>query len=278
MIRAHFLDDFSVGALFLLTVVILLVAIEAGFLIGRRRQEKPVKAQTSQVRAIMGATLGLLAFMLAFTFANGQQHYEQRIAYMVEEANLAGDAFFLAEGLAPAERDQARRLIREYVDDRVRMAELFEAGELDAAVGLIVKAEGLQLQLWDLANGRGGSGSPGAAPDLRNNAFRTAVLALMDLQALRIEAAVANRIPMVIWLTLYFTGFLSMLVMGYQAGLVTRRSPMATFTLAIAFATVMMLITDLDRPVQSLFRIDNTVVVNLVQRMDRVLGVDANGS
>jgi hypothetical protein len=34
-----------------------------------RTHQAVLKAQTAQVRALMGATLGLLAFMLAFTFS-----------------------------------------------------------------------------------------------------------------------------------------------------------------------------------------------------------------
>mgnify|MGYP001824135890 CR=1 FL=1 len=51
--------------------------IEAGYRIGSGRKGKQSKAQMAQVRAIMGASLGLLAFMLAFTFNSAQQHFEQ---------------------------------------------------------------------------------------------------------------------------------------------------------------------------------------------------------
>ena len=62
--------------------------------------------------------------------------------------------------------------------------------------------------------------------------------------------------------------------MGYQAGLVGKRSPFATVSLAFIFAVVMMLITDLDRPFMSLFDISDEVVQNTVRRMDSLLAVD----
>ena len=83
-----------------------------------------------------------------------------------------------------------------------------------------------------------------------------------------------NRIHYVIWVTLYFTGFLAMMITGYQAGLVGKRSPFATVGLALIFATVMMLITDLDRPFMSLFDINDRVVENTVERMDAFLALD----
>ena len=72
-----------------------------------------------------------------------------------------------------------------------------------------------------------------------------------------------NRIPLTIWMTLYLMAILSMVIMGYQAGLTGKRSPVATITLAIAFSAVMILITDLDRPIMSFFEINNQLLVDL---------------
>ena len=72
-----------------------------------------------------------------------------------------------------------------------------------------------------------------------------------------------NRIPLTIWMTLYLMAILSMVIMGYQAGLTGKRSPVATITVAIAFSAVMILITDLDRPIMSFFEINNQLLVDL---------------
>ena len=93
----HVLDDLSIGAVFVLTFLLMVLMLELGFRFGRRVKGKSVKAQTAQVRALMGATLGLLAFMLAFTFSIAQNHFESRIQLQIEEANLARDAFMQAE-------------------------------------------------------------------------------------------------------------------------------------------------------------------------------------
>jgi hypothetical protein len=60
---------------------------------------------------------------------------------------------------------------------------------------------------------------------------------------------------------------MSMVVVGYQAGLTEKRSPVATFSLALAFSAVMMLIMDLDRPLQSLFALDVAVMGQLAAFM-----------
>ena len=70
----HLPDMFSIGQLFLITLLVMLLFIETGFRLGKYSQGNIAKAQASQVRAIMGAVLGLLAFIRAFSFATGQSH------------------------------------------------------------------------------------------------------------------------------------------------------------------------------------------------------------
>jgi hypothetical protein len=60
---------------------------------------------------------------------------------------------------------------------------------------------------------------------------------------------------------------LSMTVMGYQAGLTGTRSGLATWTLALTFSAVMTLVTDLDRPNMTLFEMNQSLMVELENRM-----------
>ena len=53
----------------------------------------------------------------------------------------------------------------------------------------------------------------------------------------------------------------------YQAGLTGTRSSLATWTLAVTFAVVMILVTDLDRPNMSLFNMNGQLMVELQHRM-----------
>ena len=76
-----------------------------------------------------------------------------------------------------------------------------------------------------------------------------------------------NRIPLTIWITLYLMAVLAMIILGYQAGLTGRRSPVATITLALAFSAVIILISDLDRPVMSFFEINNQLLLDLNEYM-----------
>ena len=117
----HLLDRLSIELLFVLTVILMLVGLEIGFRIGANVKGKKVKAQTSQVRALMGATLGLLAFMLAFTFAAAQKHFENRFQLQINEAMLLKSAFMKAGLFEEPVRSEARALLIEYVDDRIAL-------------------------------------------------------------------------------------------------------------------------------------------------------------
>jgi len=266
--ETHFLDQFSPLTLLIVNVVGMVAFIELGYRIGRRPGANHAKAQHSQVRAIMGAALGLTAFLLAFTFATAQSHYEQRVQLMLEETRLANNIFLDAEFLPEPERTDARNMIKGYLDDRIAIADHGAAGRMDEAVRLIERAERLHLALWELALVKRDSGEQTVGS---GDPFVQDVIGLMDLHNARIEASLVNRISYVIWITLYLTGALSMLIMGYQAGLVGRRSPVATVTLAVAFVTVMILITDLDRPVMSLFELNIDVMRKTVERMGEML-------
>ena len=248
----HFFDAISIELLFLLTVAFMLLMLEAGYRFGLRAQNRPAKAQTAQVRALMGATLGLLAFMMAFTFSNAQSHFEDRMQYQIDEAVVAKNAFMQAGLGEEPLRTRARELLLDFVDGRLELTNAIRQVRVNDIPPLLQSAEEIQLELWSLG---------------MNDEFMTSVLSLMDIQTYRVQAALVNRLPVIIWLTLYFTAVMSMIVVGYQAGLSLKRSPVATYSLALAFAAVMMLIMDLDRPLQSLFELDVGVMQQLADFM-----------
>lgn len=271
---SHFLDAFSLPQLFLGSILLMLLFLEIGFRIANWPSSKSVKAQASQVRALMGAALGLTAFMLAFSFAVAQSHYEARMQGMVEEARMARHAYMQAELLPEPWRGEIRGILHQYIADRVEAQELSRERRVDEIVRLIADSERMQQRLWQLAvESERSQQEPltNAQPflDGEPGSYRGYVLALMDIHAQRLQAALMNRIGSVIWMALYLTAALAMLVTGFQAGLTTRRSPVATVSVALAFSLVLVLIVDLDRPLMTLFHMDNHVMTDLLQQMER---------
>jgi len=263
MLTAHFFDLVPIWVLLIGTILLMALFIELGFRLGRKDQTTAKKAQTSQVRAIMGAGLGLLAFMLAFTFSTAQSHFEARVQTLAEEASIARNAFMQADMMPEPERTQVKELLRDYIEIRsVGGLGQEEAIGQDLAEALRI-SEKIQKNLWLLAVQADGNNSKKSDATARNGMLMASVIALTDIHYTRLHAAVMNRIPLTIWMTLYLMAVLSMIIMGYQAGLTDKRSPVATITLAVAFSAVIILITDLDRPIMSFFEINDQLLIDL---------------
>lgn len=258
------LDTFPLWLILVLTVLGQLACIEFGFRIGRVRQGKPNKSQMAQVRAIMGASLGLLAFMLAFSFNTAQQHFEERTrAYLVEVSAI--DSAFRGAGLLPApQRDEARDELRKFAEVRLDTTRYARANDVPSVIQMIRESERIHDTLWRIAE----TSAANAGPERDTGLFVQAVIGMINAHDQRLQVSLFNRISPIIWLTLYGMAMLSMAVMGYQAGLTGTRSSFATWTLAATFAFVIVLITDLDRPRMSLFQMNQDLMVELRNRMD----------
>lgn len=274
MLASHFFDLVPLWLLLTGTILIMVLFIEYGFRLGKNAQAHAKKAQTSQVRAIMGAGLGLLAFMLAFTFSTAQSHFESRVQSLAEEARIARNAFMQADLLAEPGRTEAKQLLKDYVELRSDIRRFTGQKDLeqDLATSLRV-SEQIQRDLWLLVANRDQSDKESRAETAQNSQLMSSVLALTDIHYTRLHAAVMNRIPLTIWMTLYLMAALSMIIVGFQAGLTDRRSPVATITLAVAFSAVIILITDLDRPVMSFFEINSQLLIDLNEYMEADLSL-----
>jgi len=274
MLVSHFFDLVPVWLLLVGTILIMIIFIESGFRLGKRAQANARKAQTSQVRAIMGAGLGLLAFMLAFTFSTAQSHFEMRVQSLAEEARIARNAYMQADLLVEPRRTQSKELLKEYIHLRSTRRKLNGPDIGEQIEGFIQLSEQILQQLWDLATHSDlyPTGKQNEAEE--NDLFMGSVLALTDIHFARVHSAIMNRIPLTIWMTLYLMAILSMIIMGYQAGLTDKRSPVATITLAVAFSAVIILITDLDRPIMSFFEINNQLLVDLNEYIEADLSLE----
>lgn len=257
------LDKLPLLLVFAISVVSQVLFIEIGFRMGTLNRGKPNKAQMAQVRAIMGASLGLLAFMLAFTFNTTQQHFEERgKAYMLEVSAI-DSAYRGADLIMEDEREPAKSLLAEFAGLRIQTSKSARQHDMDTVIEMIRESEHMHDRLWALAERSMENAGDGEDTGI----FAQSILAMIDAHDYRLQTAFFNRVSPIIWYTLFGMALLSMAVMGYQAGLTGTRSSFATWTLAITFAFVMTLITDLDRPNNSLFKQNQQMMVELQSRM-----------
>jgi hypothetical protein len=258
-------DDVPLSTYLLLTILAMIVLIEIGFRGGLYSRTKPDKAQMAQVRAIMGASLGLLAFMLAFSFAVAQQHFEARTNAYLAEITAIDAAYRGASLLEKDHAAEARNLLRQFVQLRRDTSDAVDHDELEEVFELIRRAESLHDKLWLVAERS--MQSPGDS--VNDGIFAGALLEMIRANDERVQHAMFNRISPIIWITLMAMSFLSMVVMGYQAGLTGKRSILATWTLAVTFAAVFALVMDLDRPQNRLFKVDQSLMNELQNRINQ---------
>ncbi len=236
-----------------------IVALEAGYRLGNWRHRHTAEEKDVPVGAMVGSILGLLAFMLAFTFSTAAARFETRRQAVLEEANAIGTTYLRARFLPEPQRSEAARLLREYVDVRVHGIQK----DKDKVAQAIVRSEKLHEQLWSVAT---------AAAEQDSGSILTGLYAqslneVIDLHAKRVLVGTRSRIPLGIWCGLFSLAVIGMAAMGYQAGLsATRRSP-AMLLLVLAFAGVLYLIADLDRGLEGFLTVSQEAMVDLQRTM-----------
>src|SRR5919205_2752120 len=107
------LDPFPLWTIFPTSVAIALISVEAGYRLAQSRQRRSQEKE-APVGGMAGATLGLLAFMLAFTFGMAASRFEDRRQVLLAEANAIGTTYLRSKMLAEPMRTDAQNLLREY--------------------------------------------------------------------------------------------------------------------------------------------------------------------
>ena len=240
-----------------LTVAIALVAVELGYRFARYRQRRSEGEKEVNVGGMVGATLGLFAFMLAFTFGFASSRYQDRRQLVLSESNAIGTTYLRTSLIPEPMRTDAKRLLREYVDVRL---EAVKPGNLESG---LAKSEELQRNLWSTAVA---SADKERTP--MTSLFVQSLNQVIDLHAQRIQAGVRSRIPVVIWIVLYLLAILTMLMMGYQTGLAGARRSIAVIALVLGFSSVLFLIADLDRPGQGMLSTSQDALIDLRRSMN----------
>jgi len=113
------MDAIPISLLFAGTVIVVMLAIEAGYRLGSSAHKRAVAEKESPVSAISASILALLAFILAFTFGIVSNRYDAKKALVREEANAIGTAYLRSDFLAEPDRARTATLFREYVSQRL---------------------------------------------------------------------------------------------------------------------------------------------------------------
>ena len=93
---------------------------------------------------------------------------------------------------------------------------------------------------------------------------------LIDLHERRVIAGSRLRIPRPLWMILLIISLLGMGEIGYQTALARSTRTPVSLGLVLAFALLLYLVADLDRPLEGTLRINQGAMKELRQRLEPV--------
>ncbi len=257
----HSYDIWSLPAVFFGIIFILFISAEVGFSIGKIRSKrlKDANSEDKQAGAIMGASLGLLAFLLAFTFSMASSIHSERKSLVLEESNAIGTLYLRTQMLESPGAQQLRELISEYVDVRVKGGNWRTGRDLSEG---IKKSEELLARLWPitLQTVKDGSITP------LSSLVIVAANDVIDVHAKRLNAG-HKRLPEIVGITLFVIAMMTLGLMGYQSGLNGVRVLVPRAALILSLASVMLLVVDLDRPGGTLINVSQQTMEDLQKQI-----------
>ena len=250
------LDALPLWALFIFILMVVLLSVEGGYRLGKYRRSRREEEKEAPLGTMVGATLGLLAFILAFTFGLAAARFDSRRQVLLDEANAIGTTYLRA-GMLPERGEQIRGLLREYVGVRLQAVRSGNVAEG------IRRSEDIQQKVWSEAEILGQKNATSIVVGL----FVQSLNQMIDLHAERLQAGLRSRIPGAIWLGLFAVAALSLATMGYHAGLSGTRRSLAIVAVAVTFSVVIELIADLDRPQEGVLRVSQQALLDVERSM-----------
>lgn len=248
----------SIGVMLILPMLVVLVPIFAGQYYGIFRKRKGLNMEPGSVGTVVGTTLALLAFMLAFTFQIVTNRYDARKQLLLDEVTNIRTTYLRAGLLPEPFNSGTREMLLEYVDLRIQLAE--DTSKLESVVS---RSHEILDRLWDNAEEL-------AAADRSSEVYALYTQSLNDLYEnynQRLTMTFEYRIPRIVLGVLIIITFFSMLSLGYHFGISGKGSYRINILLSAIFAVVMFLILALDRPEKGLSKLSQKPVYSLQKQL-----------
>ena len=258
MSEFYLFDFLPLWIIFFCLVLLILLSTWSGVAFVRSRKESIESAEFGHLNTVVGAMLGLLAFILAFSFNFTTSRFDARKAYLLQEINAIETTWLRAGLISEPQSSEVKDLLLEYVALRVETAKHPE--KIEEVVGQsIVIQQKIWFQVTELSKN-----------ERRNDAFNAlfveAVNEMFDHQTKRLTVTLSYRIPTLIWVALFFLIMISMFAVGYLFGKKKERNWYIILALSMAFSIVVLIIIDLDST-SGIIQINYEPIFDLYQRL-----------
>ena len=253
---SQLLDPIPVTFVFVGFIIVALVTSEIGFRLGRWWQRRSPGQQEGPTEMLVGSIVAMLSFLLAITMGMASDRFDAPHGLVRDEANTIGTTFLRAGYLAEPYRKDIQNLLREYVPMRIVSQDHTQL-EANNARSKTILAD-IWTQTKELIR---------QTPDTETKAlFIESVNAVIELHTTRVTAGV-SRVPETVILVLMVGAVLTLGVMGYTAGLTTRRGMLSAVVLIVALGTVLTLVIDLDRPRDGFLQVSQQPLIDLHEEL-----------
>jgi hypothetical protein len=240
-------------------VAAVLLSIELGYRVGVFFARKKAIEKESPVAVISGAILGLLSFLLAFTFGILYNRFDARKELVRREANAIETVWLRMDFIPDSVRVKNLYLLQQYIDGRLRLARSMDDSTI---IRELKHSEQLQREIWRTAvffakekNVPGGY------------LYVQAINEMIDIQNLRVARGFLASTPRGLWVSLFTLLVLSMVTIGYQTAVAGSRRTLATFFLTVSFTLVFLMLTALEQPRYGLFHVNQQPLMLLREKL-----------
>jgi hypothetical protein len=250
------LESIPIVFIFVGIAILMLAFAEVGYRIGERRRTCQDTEAPTSLGPMVGGVLGMLAFILAVTFSMAASQHDLRKQNVLEEANSIGTAYLRSDLIDKQYGTEVKRLLREYVNVRLKAA---SGSDLNSALAKSVEINNL---LWAQV-----SSAARENPGTNSSLVIQSINDVIDMHEKRVTGALRNRIPVSVWFALFAIIALTMITIGNQIGLTCNRRLVAMIPLIMAFAVLVTLVVDLNRPQNGLITVGQQSMVSLQNSM-----------
>lgn len=242
--------------LFAFLLALLFVALHLGYKRGYRAHHQ-AEAIQPQVGAIKGATLGLLALLLGFSFSGASSRFLDRQGLIIDLANAIDTARLRAELLPPQDAATLQNSLQDFARAHLQISTLLRHRDLAEADASLKVAH---ASLWKSA--RLTVAQPQVSPEIQSFLL-TPFNETLDVSSKRLALA-RNHLPVEIVILLVASAALSVFVLGYGCGLTHQPHRLLTVTLTLLITMALWIIIDLDFPRLGFIQISDQPLTNLL--------------
>lgn len=253
----YLIDSLPIVGFFVAFSSVALVAIEAGYRLGFWWQKRTSEEKEGPTAMIVGSLLALMAFLLAITMGMASDRFDMRRKLVLAEANTVGTVYLRAGYLSEPSSTEIRDLLRIYAPLRIVTND-----RADLPMKMARSVE-IQSKIWSITEELART-----SPDSDVLAlFISSLNEMIDVHQTRVTAGLYARVPETILILLLLGSLLTLAMVGYNAGLTQRRSPLTALVLIIVLAAVITLVVDLDRPRDGFLEVSQQPLIDLVQQI-----------